>query len=56
MADKSKAREIEEKIRQALDQLGEALDAWLNKRRPVLAPVPVPVDRPHRRQLPANRI
>jgi hypothetical protein len=56
MSDKSKAREIEEKIRQALDQLGEALDSWLNKRRPALQPVPVPVDRPQRRQRPANRI
>jgi hypothetical protein len=53
MADRNKARQIEEKIRQALEKLGqsieEALDA-LTKPRPAAQPVPVPIDRPYRRR------
>lgn len=53
MADKNKARQIEEKIRQALEKLGKAiekaLDALANSRRPAAQPVPVPIDRPYRR-------
>jgi hypothetical protein len=50
MADKNKAKQVEEKIRQALEQLGQAvekaLDSWLNKQRPTLHPIPIPIDRP----------
>lgn len=54
MADKNKARQIEEKIRQALEKLGESieetLDALANPRRPAAQPIPVPIDRPYRRK------
>jgi hypothetical protein len=50
MADQNKARQIEEKIRQKLAQLGEALDEWLNKQRLQPQPLPVPVDRPYRKK------
>ena len=50
MADKKKASEVQEKIRQVLEKLGEALDEWLQKNRPAVQPVPVPVDRPYRRK------
>ncbi len=53
MADNNKAKQVEEKIRQALEQLGqaleEALDSWLNKQRPALRPVPIPIDRPRQK-------
>ena len=52
MADKNKARQIEEKIRQALEKLGasleKALDALAKPQRPV--PQPVPIDRPYRKK------
>jgi hypothetical protein len=51
MADQNKARQIEEKIRQKLAQLGEALDEWLKKQRLQPQPIPVPVDRPFRRKI-----
>jgi hypothetical protein len=51
MADQNKARRIEEKIRQKLAQLGEALDEWLKKQRLQPQPIPVPVDRPYRRKI-----
>jgi len=54
MADKNKAGQIEEKIRQALEKLSdsieEALDALANSRRPAAQPVPVPIDRPYRQK------
>lgn len=51
MADQTKARHIEEKIRQKLAKLGEALDEWLNKQRLQPQPLPVPIDRPFRRRI-----
>lgn len=48
MADTKKRPSIGEKIRQALDKLGEILDDLLPK--PHLQPQPIPVDRPYRRQ------
>ncbi|MEW5958720.1 MAG: hypothetical protein AB1801_13390 [Chloroflexota bacterium] len=54
MADKNKARQIEEKIRQALEKLGksldQALDALANPRRLYPQPIPIPIDRPYRRR------
>ena len=50
MADTHKANEVQEKIRQALEKLGEALDEWLNNRRRATRPIPVPVDQPYRRR------
>lgn len=50
MADTRKANEIQEKIRQALEKLGDALDEWLNQRRRAAQPIPVPVDRPLQRR------
>jgi len=50
MADSRKAQGIQEKIRQALEQLGELFDEWLNQNRPARQPVPVPVDRPFRKR------
>jgi len=50
MADKNKASEVQEKIRQVLEKLGQALDEWLNQAKPATQPVPVPVNRPYRRQ------
>jgi len=41
---------FKEKMRQTLEKLGEALDEWLNKRRPQTQPIPVPMDRPARRK------
>ena len=55
MADKNKARQIEEQIRQALDKLGEALDEWLGGQRLRPQPIPVPVDRPYRQKPRNNR-
>lgn len=53
MADNNKAKQVEEKIRQALEQLGQALEeavgSWLNKQRPALRPIPIPIDRPQRK-------
>lgn len=51
MADQNKARQIEEKIRQKLAQLGQALDEWLTKQRLQPQPLPVPVDRPYRKRI-----
>ncbi len=53
MADKNRTQSIQEKIRQALEKLGEALDGWLPK--PRLQPRPVPIDRPYRRKERANK-
>ena len=50
MADQGKARQIEQKIRQALEKLGEALDEWLKRQRLQPQPIPVPVDRRYRRK------
>ena len=50
MADTHKANEVQEKIRQALENLGNALDEWLNQRRRATQPIPLPVDRPLRRR------
>lgn len=51
MADQSKARQIEEKIRQKLAKLGQALDEWLNKQRLQPQPLPIPIDRPYRKKI-----
>jgi len=51
MADQSKARQIEEKIRQKWAQLGEALDELINRRRLQPQLIPVPVDRPYRKRI-----
>jgi len=51
MADQSKARQIEEKIRQKWTQLGQALDEWLNKQRLQPQPIPVPIDHRYRRKI-----
>lgn len=50
MADSKKADSVQEKIRQVLEKLGDALDDWLNRTRPAPRRVPVPVDRPYRRK------
>ena len=50
MADQERANQIEEKIRQALKKLGEALDNWLGKNRLRPRHIPVPIDRPHRKR------
>jgi hypothetical protein len=50
MADQNKARQIEDKIRQKLAQLGQALDEWLNKQRLQPQPIPVPLDRRYRKK------
>lgn len=50
MADAQKAEGIQEKIRQALEKLGDLLDEWLNQGQPAPQPVPVPVDRPYRKR------
>ena len=47
MAKQSKSKQLREKIRQALEKWGEALDEWLPK--PRLQPKPVPVNRPYRK-------
>ena len=49
MADSKKRPSVKEKIRQALDKLGEILDELLPK--PQLQPQPIPVDRPYRRRI-----
>jgi hypothetical protein len=52
MADKYKADQVQDKIRQAMEKLGEALDRWLKNAQPVYQPIPVPVDRrPYRRRM-----
>ncbi|HXV43913.1 MAG TPA: hypothetical protein VEC96_12680 [Anaerolineae bacterium] len=51
MADQSKARQIEQKIRQTLEKLGEALDEWLKKRQLQPQPIPIPLDRPYRKKI-----
>ena len=45
MADKGKSKSVQEKIREALEKLGEALDDWLAGSRPHPQPIPIPVDR-----------
>jgi hypothetical protein len=50
MADAQKAGGIQDKIRQALERLGEMLDEWLNQSQPARQPIPVPVDRPTRKR------
>lgn len=50
MAKQDKLEQIREKIRQTLEKLGQAMDEWLNGRRPQPQPIPVPVDRPLRRR------
>lgn len=51
--------QMKEKIRQALEKLGESLveglDAWLNKRRPYAQPIPIPIDQPQRKKRQAIR-
>ena len=47
MTKQSKKNRLREKIRQALEKLGQTLDEWLPK--PRLQPKPVPIDRPYRR-------
>jgi|GEM_PF-2471415 len=47
MTKQSKKNQLREKIRQALEKLGQALDEWLPK--PRLQPKPIPIDRPYRR-------
>jgi len=50
MADTRKTNQVQEKIRQTLENLGNMLNEWLNRGRPAFNPVPVPVDRPIRRK------
>jgi hypothetical protein len=50
MAQQKKSGQIEEKIRQILEKLGEALADLLDKKRLNPQPIPLPVDRPYRRR------
>lgn len=50
MADNNKKGQIEEKLRQILEKLEEALDDLVGRRRVRPQPVPIPVDRPYRRR------
>ena len=50
MADQKKTDSIQDKIRQTLEKLGQALDEWLAQNGLKPQPVPIPVNRPdHRR-------
>ncbi len=44
------AYKIKDKIQQVIEELGQALDEWLNKQRPRPKPIPIPVDPPVRRK------
>lgn len=50
MADKNKKGQIEEKLRQILEKLEEALDELVGRRHVRPQPVPIPVDRPYRKR------
>ena len=50
MADQNKASQIEEKIRQALEKLGETMEEWLIRQGLKPQPVPIPIDRPARKR------
>jgi hypothetical protein len=50
MANYQDATTIKEKIQQALEELGAALDRWVNQYRPQAQPIPVPIDRPMRKK------
>lgn len=50
MANQQKSETIKEKIQQALEELGAALDKWINQQRPQAQPIPVPIDRPVRKK------
>ena len=53
MAQLYKASQVEEKIRQAMEKLGEAVDEWLTRQGLKPSPVPIPIDRPpHKRKIP----
>ena len=53
MAQLNKASQVEEKIRQAMERLGEAVDEWLTRQGLKPSPVPIPIDRPpHKRRIP----
>lgn len=45
----SQIDDIVEKVRQAAEKLGEALNDWINRKRRQ-APVPVPIDRPYQKR------
>ena len=47
MADQGKSKSVQEKIREALEKLGEAVEDWLagSRPKPALQPIPIPVDR-----------
>ena len=50
MATQNKSKKFGEKVQQALEKLGEALNEWFNKQRPRRQTLPVPVDRPVRKR------
>ena len=53
MTNLHKASQVEEKIREALEKLGEALDEWLNRQGLKPQPAPIPIDcPPHQRRTP----
>jgi hypothetical protein len=54
MAKPNKVHQLQEKIRQTVEKLGEALNEWLTKQRPQPQRVPVPIERPYRKQSPGN--
>ncbi|HMQ52772.1 MAG TPA: hypothetical protein PKE64_06125 [Anaerolineae bacterium] len=45
MAKETNEKSINERVRDALEQLGNALGEWLGGRRPQPQPIPIPVDR-----------
>ena len=56
MSTQNSTTRIEEKIRQALEKLGEAVDGWLTRQGLKPQPVPIPIDRsPHRRKRQSRR-
>ena len=50
MANSNKASQVEEKIRQALEKLGEAMNEWLTRQGLKPQPVPIPIDRPSQKK------
>ena len=50
MANKNSISQVGEKIRQALEKLREAMEEWLGKQGLTPQPIPIPIDRPHRKR------
>jgi len=50
MAKQNKTASFGEKIREALEKLGDVLDEWLARQSAKPQPVPIPIDRPHRKR------